>query len=62
MDERLQFCKESPGGRCAYPLAWSVSPHLLYLAPDWLRWCVQQQSDTSDPAAIHHRSTLTHIG
>ena len=43
MDERLQYCRDSPGGRCGFPLAWSVSPHLLYLAPDWLRWYSDHQ-------------------
>ena len=38
MNERVEFCKAT--GKCNYPLSWSVSPHLLYLAPDWLHWYV----------------------
>ena len=36
MKERVESC--APTGQCAFPLAFSMSPHLPYLAPDWLRW------------------------
>ena len=36
MKERVESC--APTEQCAFPLAFSMSPHLPYLAPDWLRW------------------------
>ena len=35
MLDRIQECEENGPG-CDFPLSWSISPHLLYLAPDWL--------------------------
>jgi hypothetical protein len=34
--QRAAACA-APAG-CGYPLAWSISPHLLQVAPDMLRW------------------------
>jgi hypothetical protein len=38
MRARAAACAAAPGGRCPFPLAWSLSPHLATLAPDMLRW------------------------
>ena len=38
--ERLQMCQKTNG--CQYPLLWTISPHVLYLAPDWARWYAEQ--------------------
>ena len=45
MLDRIQECEENGPG-CNYPLSWSVSPHLLYLAPDWLHWYYQLANQT----------------
>jgi len=44
MHERQEYCKERGG--CERPLSWSMSPHLLYLAPDWLAWYYAQANET----------------
>lgn len=33
-----QRCKADPSSKGCFPLLWSMSPQLLHLAPDWLRW------------------------
>lgn len=35
MLERVANCA---AGKGCFPLVWSMSPHTLHLAPDWLRW------------------------
>ena len=45
MLERIQECEENGPG-CDFPLSWSISPHLLYLAPDWLHWYYQLANQT----------------
>ena len=45
MLDRIQECEENGPG-CDYPLSWSISPHLLYLAPDWLHWYYQLANQT----------------
>ena len=49
MQDRIQECKENG---CNYPLAWSVSPHLLHLAPDWLHWYYQQANQTGQDVFV----------
>ena len=36
---RLKACN---GTACSYPLLWTMSPHVLHLAPDWAQWYAQQ--------------------
>jgi len=48
MTERVLSCLETETGRCSFPLAFSMSPHLPYLAPDWLHWYYQQANATGD--------------
>ena len=48
MEERVRSCLESETGLCSFPLAFSMSPHLPYLAPDWLHWYYQQANTTGD--------------
>ena len=45
MLDRIQECEENGPG-CDFPLSWSISPHLLYLAPDWLHWYYQLANQT----------------
>lgn len=40
MKERVQKCQADPTS--CLPLAWSLSPALLNLAPDWLQWYYEQ--------------------
>merc|ERR1719384_2574032 len=50
MNERVEFCKAT--GKCNYPLSWSVSPHLLYLAPDWLNWYYAKANETGQDVFV----------
>ena len=36
--ERVSHCQAQEGGVCPYPLVFSMSPHLVSLAPTWLHW------------------------
>ena len=36
--ERVSHCQAQEGGVCPYPLVFSMSPHLVRLAPTWLHW------------------------
>ena len=49
MQDRIEECRENG---CNYPLAWSISPHLLYLAPDWLHWYYQQANETGQDVFV----------
>ena len=49
MEDRVKHC-QSKG--CSYPLAWSVSPHLLYLAPDWLEWYYSKANQTGQDVFV----------
>jgi hypothetical protein len=40
IEQRLAQCNSSQG--CQYPLLWTMSPHILYLAPDWAYWFANQ--------------------
>jgi uncharacterized protein (DUF952 family) len=40
IDERVTQCNSVSG--CSYPLLWTMSPHVLYLAPEWARWYANQ--------------------
>jgi len=42
MNDRVNYCQSQPGGSCSKPLVFTMSPHLLYLAPDWLHWYYKQ--------------------
>ena len=46
MKQRVAACAARDGGACAYPLVWTLSPHLLYAAPDMLAWYVAQAKAT----------------
>lgn len=37
MEQRLSSCGVSTAGGACFPLSWTISPHLLYAAPDMLR-------------------------
>ena len=42
MEERVSYCQSQDSGACSVPLVFSMSPHLTYLAPDWLHWYYRQ--------------------
>ena len=42
--DRVARCNADPKG--CFPLLWSLSPQLMRLAPDWLRWYYAQASLT----------------
>jgi hypothetical protein len=50
MKERIQHCNETV--HCNFPLSWSISPHLLYLAPDWLYWYYDQANQTQQDVFV----------
>ena len=43
MRARAAKCGSGGGGGC-FPLAWTLSPQLLHLAPSWARWYYAQVS------------------
>jgi hypothetical protein len=45
MLHRVQRCQADPTG--CFPLLWSLSPNLRFLAPDWLRWYYSQAHQTA---------------
>merc|ERR1719244_45967 len=49
MLERLESCEE---GKCEFPLSWSMSPHMLYLTPDWLHWYYDLANKTGQDTFI----------
>ena len=51
MEERTKFCNQSPE-KCNYPLSWSISPHLVYLAPDWLDWYYARANETGQDVFV----------
>ena len=38
MEDRVTYCQSQFESHCDIPLVFTMSPHLLYLAPDWLHW------------------------
>ena len=52
MNERVQHCQEFENKKCDFPLSWSISPHLLYLAPDWLHWYYSQANVTGQDVFV----------
>lgn len=50
MEDRAEYCKDTD--KCNFPLSWSVSPHLLYLAPDWLRWYYEKANETGQDVFV----------
>ena len=52
MNERVQHCQEFENKKCDFPLSWSISPHLLYLAPDWLHWYYAQANVTGQDVFV----------
>ena len=50
MKERVQHCNETV--HCNFPLSWSISPHLLYLAPDWLYWYYEKANQTQQDVFV----------
>jgi hypothetical protein len=46
MKQRVSMCKANP--ESCFPLAWSMSPALLHLAPDWLEWYYEQAQTTKN--------------
>jgi hypothetical protein len=45
MRSRVSKCAAEPASGC-FPLTWTLSPHLLHLAPDWLWWYYNQSITT----------------
>jgi hypothetical protein len=45
--DRIQRCDADPSYKGCFPLLWSLSPNLRFLAPDWLRWYYDQARQTS---------------
>ena len=50
MQERVEYCAETE--TCSFPLAWSMSPHLLYLAPEWLHWYYSKANMTGQDVFV----------
>lgn len=44
MLERVQYCADNP--QLCFPLLWTLSPHLLYTAPDIMEWYYTQAQTT----------------
>ena len=52
MEERVVTCQEADTRHCSYPLSFSMSPHLPYLAPGWLHWYYQQANTTGQDVFV----------
>jgi len=50
MEDRVQHCQETD--KCSYPLSFSISSHLLYLAPDWLHWYYEKANETGQDVFV----------
>jgi hypothetical protein len=48
MESRVSHCQEDKSKRGCFPLIWSISPHLLYAAPDILEWFYEQSYITGN--------------
>jgi hypothetical protein len=46
MEERLKKCEDAPTS--CFPLLWTISPALLTIAPDWIRWYYGNQDVTKN--------------
>jgi hypothetical protein len=46
MDARLKKCEDEP--KSCFPLLWTISPALLTIAPDWIRWYYNTQITTKN--------------
>jgi len=42
MRDRVSRCAKDKSKNGCFPLSWTISPHLLYLAPDWAKWYYNQ--------------------
>jgi hypothetical protein len=47
MQDRVARCASDKSKKGCFPLSWTISPHLLYLAPDWVRWYYNQSYTTT---------------
>jgi hypothetical protein len=43
---RLSLCLSDPSPLNCFPLTWTISPHALHLAPDWINWFYSQSYKT----------------
>jgi len=41
-EHRVARCKADASSKGCFPLLWTISPHILHLAPDWARWYFNQ--------------------
>lgn len=46
VEQRVRQCQADPSSRGCFPLVWTLSPHVLHLAPDWARWYFEQSHAT----------------
>lgn len=42
MMQRVERCTADPSSKTCFPLLWTISPHILHLAPDWAHWFFNQ--------------------
>jgi GxGYxYP putative glycoside hydrolase C-terminal domain len=48
VQQRMAYChNESMAPYNCFPISWTISPHMLYLAPDILRWFYSQAKNTT---------------
>jgi len=42
ISQRVTMCQNATEAakHCSYPLLWTMSPHVLHLAPGWAEWCL----------------------
>ena len=50
MEERLQICQDRGG--CSFPLVWTISPHLLYMASDYVFWYYEKANQTGQDVFV----------
>jgi GxGYxYP putative glycoside hydrolase C-terminal domain len=45
--KRMAYCNNETMAHNCFPLSWTISPHMLYLAPDLLKWYYSQGKNTT---------------
>jgi hypothetical protein len=46
MQQRIENCLSKSSPDPCFPLTWTISPHALHLAPDWINWFYTQSYQT----------------
>ena len=48
MQQRVDMCAADPSYSGCFPLTWTISPRITYMAPDWLEWYYNKALETKN--------------